>query len=99
MQHRSDVDRLADRIDTAVDLRELAHHRQALVDDLLAEMGEIEQDVVAVGPLEPAARLDFLHDRARDHVARAELRLVADAVIARDEEALAVGVLEMAALS
>jgi hypothetical protein len=96
---RPDLDRLADRIDPAVDHRELAHHRQALLDHLCAEMGEIEQHVVAVGALQAATGLDLLDDRARDHVARAELGLGADAVVARDEKALALRVLEVPALS
>ena len=70
-----------------------------LFDLLLAEVREVEVDVLAVGALDAAAGLDLLDDRARDHVARAELGLLADAVVVLDEEALALRVLQVAALA
>ena len=62
-----------DRVDPGVVLRQLAHERDALVDQALAQMAHVEVCVGAVLALEDAARLLLSHEGLREPVARAEL--------------------------
>ena len=63
--------RLRDRLDALVDARELGDVGQLLVDDLLAQVGQVDVDEVLAA--DAAARADLRHDRAADHVARREI--------------------------
>src|SRR5205823_10362542 len=58
-------DRFTDRVEAHVLLRELADHRDALLDLPLPEVAEIQSEVLAVGALERAARLHLLDHRPR----------------------------------
>src|SRR5262249_12111893 len=92
---RHDRDRLPHRVHVGKLLRDLAYARQALADSFLAEMVELEQDVVAV-LTRAASFLDVGGHGARDDVARGEVFRVGRVAL---HEALAALVQEIAALS
>ena len=68
---RLDRHGLGDRLDALVDAREVGDVGQLLVDDLLAQVGQVEVDVVLA--VDAATCADLLIDRAGDHVARREI--------------------------
>src|SRR5438552_13989595 len=72
---RPDRDQFMDGIEAHVLLRELADHRDPLVDPLLAEVPQVQAEVRPVGSLERTACLDLLNHRPREDVARTELHL------------------------
>ena len=96
MDDRTNRDGLVHGID-ANELRgELADERQSLVDLLLAEMADVEVDVVPVRTLEGVALLDLLHDGPGQDVPRSQLHLRRDVIL---EEPTALVVEEITALA
>src|SRR5439155_6572494 len=91
-----DWDRFVDGIDSRILLRELPHHRELLADHVLAEVPEVEVDVLPVRPLKPAALADLLDDRAREDVPGPELHLLGDVFL---QEPLALAVDQVPALA
>src|SRR5256712_11876672 len=67
---RTHRDRLANRIESHVLLREFADHGQLLVDRRGSEVPQVEAEVWPVRPLERAARLCFLGHRPREDFPR-----------------------------
>ena len=70
---RADRDQLGDRVDPLVLQAQLAHERQLGVDQLLAEVPQVEVDDRPVLRLDGTALLDLVDERLREPVARAEL--------------------------
>src|SRR6266705_4082529 len=68
-------DGLVDRVEAHVLLRELADHRELGVDRRLAEVAEVEAEILSVRPVERAARLHLLDHGPGEDVPRAELHL------------------------
>src|SRR5881296_3441970 len=72
---RTHGDRLVNRIESHVLLREFADHGQLLVDRRGSEVTQVEAEVRPVGTLERAARFDLLDHRSREDVPRPQLHL------------------------
>src|SRR3989442_1046250 len=73
MLARTHGDRLVNRIETHVLLREFADHREFLLDRRGSEVTQVEAEVRPVGTLKRAARFDLLDHRSREDVPRPEL--------------------------
>src|SRR6058998_133443 len=74
-------DRLVNRIESHVLLRELADHRELLVDRRGAEVTEVQAEVLPVRTVERAARLHLLDHRAGEDVPRPELHLAREVAL------------------
>src|SRR5829696_5751555 len=86
MHDRAHRYRLVHRVDAGIALCELAHHRQALVDLLLAEMADIEVNDIAMRRADRATRLLLVPEGLAEAVARPQLhRLLARPGIGRAE--------------
>ena len=73
VHHRTHRNQLVHRIQIGVLQTQLAHERKPLVDHLLANLSDVEIDVVTVRPLQRAAPVLLLNERLRKPVARTEL--------------------------
>ena len=104
MLHGPDANRLLHRIEILVLEAQLAHHRQARFDLVLAQMAQVEVHVIAIGTLERAPLFELAENRLRDAVARSQFhaaenrrrRRLAEVVIL--QKAVAVLVQQPAAL-
>src|SRR5437879_13659187 len=74
-------DRLVDRIESHVLLRELADHRELLVDRRGAEVTQVQAEVLPVRTVERAARLHLLDHRAGEDVPGSEFHLARDVAL------------------
>ena len=70
---RPDRDQFVHRVDPLVLPAQLAHHRQPAVDQLLAEVAQVQVHDRAVRGVDGAALLLLVHERLGEPVARAEL--------------------------
>ena len=69
VDHRPHRDQLPHRVDVLVLQAQLAHERDLGVDDLLAEVAQVEVDHRAVRRVDGPPLLHFLHEGLREAVA------------------------------
>jgi hypothetical protein len=73
VHHRAHWDQLVHGVDPLILEAQLAHEGKLRVDELLAEVAQVEVDDGAVGRVRRAALLGLVYERLREAVARAEL--------------------------